>query len=189
MNIKKNSKKINQIIKIIPKKSKILEVGCGEGNHSIYLAKKGFDVIAIDSSKNAIEFAKKKIKKKFKIKFLCKDYSKVSQYKEKFDFIFDWRFLHEIKTKNERKKYIDSISNALKDEGKYLTVAFSGDSNFMGTGKLRTSPAGIKIYFATLKETEKLVKTKFKILNSRHIILPQKPKLKILGNYVLSIKK
>lgn len=36
-------------------KGKILDVGCGAGSHSLYLQQKGFDVIAIDISPNAIK--------------------------------------------------------------------------------------------------------------------------------------
>jgi 2-polyprenyl-3-methyl-5-hydroxy-6-metoxy-1,4-benzoquinol methylase len=37
---------------------KILDIGCGAGSHSLYLQQKGFDVTAIDISKNAIEACK-----------------------------------------------------------------------------------------------------------------------------------
>ena len=36
-------------------KGKILDIGCGAGSHSLYLQEKGFDVTAIDISKNAIK--------------------------------------------------------------------------------------------------------------------------------------
>ena len=36
-------------------KGKILDVGCGAGSHSLYLQEKGFDVISIDISANAIK--------------------------------------------------------------------------------------------------------------------------------------
>ncbi|WP_242204845.1 class I SAM-dependent methyltransferase [Aestuariivivens insulae] len=39
-------------------KGKVLDVGCGSGNHSLYLQNKGLDVKAIDISKGAIEVAK-----------------------------------------------------------------------------------------------------------------------------------
>ena len=39
-------------------KGKILDVGCGAGNHSLYLQEKGFEVTAIDISENAIKACK-----------------------------------------------------------------------------------------------------------------------------------
>ena len=36
-------------------KGKILDVGCGAGSHALYLQEKGFDVMAIDISANAIK--------------------------------------------------------------------------------------------------------------------------------------
>ncbi|MFD1063354.1 class I SAM-dependent methyltransferase [Winogradskyella litorisediminis] len=37
-----------------------LDVGCGSGSHSLYLQKKGIEVKAIDSSKGAVEVAKRR---------------------------------------------------------------------------------------------------------------------------------
>lgn len=41
-------------------KGRILDVGCGAGRNSLYLQKKGFDVIGIDNSPYAIEVCKKR---------------------------------------------------------------------------------------------------------------------------------
>lgn len=41
-------------------KGKVLDVGCGSGNHSLYLQKKGLKVKAIDISKGAVDVAKKR---------------------------------------------------------------------------------------------------------------------------------
>ena len=50
-------------IKIKPN-SKILDLACGTGRHSIYLSKKGFNVVGIDKSKKNILTAKKNENKK-----------------------------------------------------------------------------------------------------------------------------
>lgn len=39
--------------------SKILDIGCGRGRHSLYLSSKGFNVTGIDLSPSNIEFAKR----------------------------------------------------------------------------------------------------------------------------------
>ena len=48
-------------------KGKVLDIGCGVGRHSLYLQKKGFDVLGIDNSPLAIKVSKLRGVKKTKI--------------------------------------------------------------------------------------------------------------------------
>jgi adenine phosphoribosyltransferase len=163
----------------------VLEIGCGEGCQAIYLAKKGMKVTAIDASKNAISFAKNNAKKsKVTVLFKQMHYSDMGNIQQKFDFIFDWRFLHEITSELQRDRYLQTISGLLDENGKYLSVSFSGDSEFMGRGTIRVSPVGIKIYFSKLKNLEKRMKKHFRVISAKHIIVPQKPNLRVKANYV-----
>ncbi|WMX16594.1 class I SAM-dependent methyltransferase [Aureispira sp. CCB-E] len=41
----------------VPQQAKILDLACGKGRHSIYLADKGFDVVGVDLSPESIEHA------------------------------------------------------------------------------------------------------------------------------------
>lgn len=170
---------------------KILEIGCGEGNHAIYLASKGFDVTAIDNSENAIKFSKENAQKaNVKCDFRVLSYNNLNKLEgDKFDFIFDWRFLHEITDEEERKNYAKEIKRLLKQGGKYLSVAFSGETDYWGTGKLRKSPVGITIYFATLKNLETLFSPYLTIIEKRLIKVPQKPNLDVDAYYLLASKQ
>ena len=53
---------INKIFKSFSKNPvrTVLDVGCGTGEHAILLAKSGYEILGIDSSKMMIENAKKK---------------------------------------------------------------------------------------------------------------------------------
>jgi SAM-dependent methyltransferase len=48
-------------------KGRVLDVGCGAGRHSLYLQKKGFDVLGIDVSPLAIEVCKQRGLKQAKV--------------------------------------------------------------------------------------------------------------------------
>lgn len=57
-------------------KMKVVDMGCGEGRDSIFLAKKDFDVTAIDVSPSAIKRAHKWVKdEKLAIEFIVADVS------------------------------------------------------------------------------------------------------------------
>lgn len=48
-------------------KGRVLDIGCGVGRHSLYLQKRGFDVLGIDSSPLAIKICKMRGLKKAKV--------------------------------------------------------------------------------------------------------------------------
>ena len=79
-----------ELVKLIEsgrlKPCKVIDVGCGEGFYSTYLASKGFEVVGIDLSERAIEHAKQNSRKQeLKIKFMAMDVSDLGKLDEKFD--------------------------------------------------------------------------------------------------------
>ena len=77
---------LNLIKKLkIKEGSRILDLACGVGRHSIYLNKKGMNVVGFDNSENNIKKAKK-----FEKNFLVFEKREMTEkYGDNFDFIFN----------------------------------------------------------------------------------------------------
>ncbi|UZE93851.1 MAG: class I SAM-dependent methyltransferase [Candidatus Pacearchaeota archaeon] len=61
---RKHSKAIEDFVRYLEKRDKVLDLGCGSGRDVVFLARNGFDVYGIDISKEAIKKARNKIKEK-----------------------------------------------------------------------------------------------------------------------------
>ena len=73
-----NKEPLKELVELVEsgkvKPCKVIDIGCGEGYYSIYLAKKGFDVLGIDISEKAIEYAKQNAKQAgVNIRFIAMD--------------------------------------------------------------------------------------------------------------------
>jgi 2-polyprenyl-3-methyl-5-hydroxy-6-metoxy-1,4-benzoquinol methylase len=156
---------------------RVLEVGCGEGYHAIYLASQGFTVVAIDRSRKAIQYAQDHAREaKVAIEFLVMASQDLPSFDRQFDFVFDWRFFHEMTDEDERRAYIRNVAHLLVPGGKYLSVAFSGESNYWGAGTLRTAPnTHMVLYFARWEDLQRLCSPYFTVLERKTISVLDKP--------------
>ena len=112
------------------KDSRILEIGCGEGQNSIYLQKENFKVLASDVSNEAITWCKKKAKenKLNENNFFVLDILE-NNHKEKYDFIYSVSTLHMLVLDNDRKAFFDFLYDHLTDNG-IAIITSMGDGNF-----------------------------------------------------------
>jgi ubiquinone/menaquinone biosynthesis C-methylase UbiE len=69
----------------IPKKSDVLDVGCGPGHHALYLSKRNHNVIGIDLSKAILDIATKKVNS---VKFQSMDIQHLEFPRNTFDGIW-----------------------------------------------------------------------------------------------------
>lgn len=138
-----------------------LDLGCGTGAKSIYLAKRGFGVTGVDISETAIKYAKENARRaKVKVKFIVADATDLSFLKDKkFDFVLDWANLHGI-PKSKRKKYVSEIVKHTKKGGKLLLRCFSKS----GVKKEFASRRMGTIYLFSIKDIESLFSKHFKVL-------------------------
>jgi tellurite methyltransferase len=101
------SKEIIELADKMPKNSIVLDIGCGDGRNTLFLAQKGFKVDAFDISENGINKLKSLAKReKVTINAWVQD---IAQYK--FDKEYDFIVSHGVFHLLEREKWMKSIKD------------------------------------------------------------------------------
>ncbi|MGG0642986.1 class I SAM-dependent methyltransferase [Sporosarcina gallistercoris] len=106
---------------------KVLELGAGPGRNSIYMAKQGCSVSALDLSSKAIEWAKERADEEgVNLEFHCVSLFDFEFEPYSFDFIYDCGMFHHL-APHRRLTYLEIIKKALRKEGYYGIVCFNTD--------------------------------------------------------------
>ncbi|MEW5802367.1 MAG: class I SAM-dependent methyltransferase [bacterium] len=149
-----------------------IDLGCGAGNYSIYLASQGFEVTGIDLSPTAISRAQENAAKKgVHCTFLVADMlaDGLDKVQGTFDFAFDWGVLHHI-FPEKRMEYIAQVHKKLKSGGIYFSACFSEkDRQFGNSGKYRKTSLGTVLYFSSEDELRELFSRYFTIIDLKTI--------------------
>lgn len=108
---------------------KLLDVGCGYGEDSIFFAKKGFNVTGIDNSEYCIHKCENLAKiEKVSVKFVIGD-AKNYDFRDKFDIVLMKNVLHfvDLKKTIEKMKEITNGGgiNVIIDEAGKLKLNFN----------------------------------------------------------------
>jgi ubiquinone/menaquinone biosynthesis C-methylase UbiE len=144
-------KELKELVTAIKPKTS-LELGCGLGRFSSYLAEQGIKATGIDFSSTAIEKAHKRIiDSEQKPTLLVGDVTNLEMITDQFDVSFDIGCFHCLNEEGQQK-YASEVKRLLKPGATHLIWA------------LDSSPIGIKLtpeYIAkTFKDKFQLVKSK-----------------------------
>ena len=105
------------------KAGKAFEVGCGTGTNSLWLASRGFSVLGVDVSEEAIAQAKAKKKdSSLSTEFAVMDFLADDVPGSDFDFVFDRGCLHSFDQDSERLRFAEQLSRLLKSCQKYRSL-------------------------------------------------------------------
>ena len=110
---------VDMIVELIPKKSRVLEIGCGPGELACRLGMKCSKVTAIDISERMIEYAnRKKAKAKvYNVDVVCLPAAQVMQKLQgRFDYAISCFCLHEM---DSRQRY-EAVQNCLTISDKMI---------------------------------------------------------------------
>ena len=124
--------------------NKILDLGCGSGDHSIYFKERGFDVTAIDLSEEMIRLCKEKGLNAF-----VKDIEDLDFEDKSFDGIWAVTSLLHI-PKSKLHKVIKKLNHILKDGGVLYVCVKEGEGEKM----IKDKSGNTSRFFAFYNEEE-----------------------------------
>ena len=153
---------------------KAVDLGCGTGNHALYLASRGFDVTGIELSETAVRIAREKAKDRgLAVRFVSDDLrSSHAGFDAVFAFAFEWQVLHHI-LPEERPGYLANVAKMLAPGATYFALFFSDkDPSFGGSGKLRQTSIGTVLYFSDETEIRELYRPHFSIRELSEVVIP-----------------
>ncbi len=110
---------LKTIKKLIPKKARVLDIGCGTGKYTIPLAEAGHNISGLDASREMLAVAKKKSAENgLKIGFLEGKIGSFSAEK-KFGFAFSCDFFNHFMEFRELERAFYSVHSLLEKSGSF----------------------------------------------------------------------
>ncbi len=104
---------------------RVLDAGCGTGEHTLMVAERGIEATGIDASTKAIEIAQRKATDRgVAARFLVWDALALADLNEQFDTILDSGLFH-VFDDERRARYVRSLAAVVKPSGRLLLACFS----------------------------------------------------------------
>lgn len=176
--IDKPSSELVELVTEIPK-GNALDIGCGVGQESIFLAKNGFSVSGIDVAPTAIRIAKKKAREaRAKVKFYVGDALSLRFKDDEFDFVNDRGLFHTLNP-DDRRKFVLEIERVLRKGGLYFMQCFSDKEPDTGKGAYHLSEDEIRGNF----------ESRFSIVSIKPILMYARDKSSRQGYCCRMLKK
>lgn len=104
---------------------RVLDIGCGTGEHTLLAAGLGLDATGIDMAADALEVARRKAADRgLSARFRRHDARRLAELGEVFDIVLDCGLFH-IVAETDRAEFVTSVHAALRSGGRYFLLAFS----------------------------------------------------------------
>jgi hypothetical protein len=128
-------------------RGRILDVGCGTGEHALLAASLGLDATGVDTSPRAIELARGKAASRgLPARFAVHDALDLASLGEQFDTVVDSTLFH-VFSDEDRVRYEASLREVIPSGGRYFMLCFS-ERHPGGFGPRRVTQDEIRATFA-----------------------------------------
>ena len=133
--------------------ARVLDVGCGTGEHVLMAAEAGCDAVGIDISTSAIRLAEAKARERgARARFEVADARRLVSPDEPFDTVLDCGLFH-VFDDEDRQPFVESLGRVVRSGGHYAMLCFS-DEEPPGWGPRRVTQAEIRGSFTRGWEVE-----------------------------------
>ena len=123
---------VRYIEKYLKKGDRILDIGAGAGEYSLYFSQKGYEVSALELADANIAAFKKKLTSEDRIDLVQGNALDLSRYADKsFDIVLLFGPLYHLKRNEDKLKCISEAKRVCKDSGKIFFAFISNDFVFL----------------------------------------------------------
>ncbi|GIH19029.1 class I SAM-dependent methyltransferase [Rugosimonospora africana] len=106
-------------------RGRVLDVGCGTGEHTLMAAAAGLDATGIDRDADALAIAGRKARERgLTARFIRHNALRVTELGEVFDTALDCLLLHAM-TPADRSRYLDGLRAVLRSGGRLFVLCYS----------------------------------------------------------------
>ena len=115
---------------------KVLDLGCGGGNNTVFLAEQGFDTYCIDGAPTAIKITKKRLEmKNLSASLKIGNFDNLPYGDNFFDCVIDRQSISFGNPLQKIKNIINEIYRVLKFDGRYIGLLMNIENPNMKYGK------------------------------------------------------
>jgi cyclopropane fatty-acyl-phospholipid synthase-like methyltransferase len=106
-------------------RGRVLDIGCGTGEHALMAAERGFEATGIDAAPTAIGIAERKAAERgLNARFVIWNALELSKLGEQFDTVLDCGLFH-VFSDLDRARYVESLGAAIPAGGRLHMACFS----------------------------------------------------------------